>query len=198
MAGDTAKEKKSREVGARAIVIDPAAVLHARAREVSRDEIMTPALQRFISAMKQTLRAAPDGVGLAAPQIGESVQIFLASEEGQFIPKGLRQERNLEKQPWEYYVFVNPKLKRSSRKKTLLLEGCLSIPGKFGEVARSEKVELTWFDEYGKKHSRGFSGFFARIIQHEFDHLQGILIRDRAKRLTDLAEVDERRKRERT
>lgn len=172
------------------IVLEPHSVLRDKAREIASAET-----KRLISNMKETLAAAPDGVGLAAPQIGVSLKVFLVSEEAEVIDgrrdadNRLHSDEARTKPQWKHYAFVNPVLKKQSRKKTLMTEGCLSIPGKFGEVSRAEKVFLEWQDENGKKHSRGFSGFFARVIQHEMDHLGGVLIIDRAKRMVDLKEL---------
>lgn len=147
--------------------------------------------------MRDTLAAAPDGVGLAAPQMGAPLRVFIVSEEAAGIDANASGESrrtirmntndtNGEKRKWEYLVFINPVLKKKSREKSKMAEGCLSVPGKFGEVARSEKVALSWYDEHGKKHTRGFTKFFARVIQHEMDHLDGILIVDRAKKLFEV------------
>ncbi len=172
------------------IVTEPNAVLHEIAKDVSATDFDAPEIRRLIADMKGTLARALDGVGLAAPQIGISRKVFLVSEEAKYIDAGGPGERDLKKQPWEQYVFINPRLIRNSRKKIVLAEGCLSVPGKFGEIPRSDKVELSWYDEKKAKHTRGFVGFFARVIQHELDHLGGTLITKRAKRLVDLKELD--------
>jgi peptide deformylase len=170
------------------IVTEPNAVLHEIAEDVPVADFDAPEIRRLIADMNGTLARALDGVGLAAPQIGVSRKVFLVSEEAKYIDAGGPRERDLKKRPWEQYVFINPRLIRNSRKKLTMAEGCLSVPGKFGEIPRSEKVELSWHDEKGVKHTRGFTGFFARVIQHELDHLDGTLITKQAKRLVDLKE----------
>lgn len=182
----------------RPIVKLPHSVLGRVAGDVPPAEIKSPKIQRLIAEMKATLRASPDGVGLAAPQIGKSLKIFLVSEEAAAIDAAERDanargepSRTIQmhandtntKRNWEHCVFINPIMVRHSRRKIEMHEGCLSVPGKFGLVPRYEKVELSWLDENGKKQGRGFTGFFARVIQHELDHLDGKLIADRAKEL---------------
>ena len=174
-------------MAAKPIVKLPHNTLRDPAEIVPQEEVAAANIQRLIADMRDTLAASVDGVGLAAPQIGVGVQIFLVSEEAKAIddsaketngPKGVRE--------WGHYVFINPVLKKRSRQKSAAAGGCLSVPGKVGEVSRSDKVYLEWLDEYGKQHSRGFAGFFARVIQHEMDHLEGKLIVDRAKKLIDV------------
>lgn len=166
-------------------------------------EIPSARIQRLISDMKETLARARDGVGLAAPQVGAGVRIFIVSEEAASIDANASGESrrtirmdtndaNDKKQTWEYFVFINPVLRKRSQKKRTLPEGCLSVPGKFGEVARAEKVYLGWYDERGRKHARGFTKFFARVIQHELDHLDGALITDRARKLIEIAGARQR------
>lgn len=132
-------------------------------------------LKSIISRMAEALFKEPDGIGIAAPQIGAGLKIFLvalpAGKVGQDLPKH------------KYLVFINPELKKRSQKKHKDVEGCLSIRGYYGEVVRSEKIIIEYLDEYGKKHSRGASGLLARVVQHEIDHLNGILFIDKAKKI---------------
>lgn len=126
----------------------------------------------LISEMKRAMEAAidPEGVGLAAPQIGKSLQIFIAKP----FPKG------------KIKVFINPKIVESSKLKVIKsskkvkkgekqLEGCLSLKDIWGAVKRSPAITVSYLDEKGKSHEENFTGFLATIIQHEYDHLQGIL-----------------------
>ena len=174
------------------IVKEPHKVLRKRAEELSVKEMTGKKIQRLIRNMKATLAATPDGVGLAAPQVGEALAIFVVSEEALEIDNGNNKEtrdkrqetRGTEKRDWNYYVFINPRLKNQSRKKLEGPEGCLSVPKKFGTVNRHEKITVEAYDETGKKFTRGASRFLARVIQHELDHLDGILFVDKAKKLT--------------
>lgn len=127
-------------------------------------------LPKLLNEMEDALLSArdPKGVGLAAPQIGKSISIFIA--------------KPTEKSKIE--VFINPVIlevenktdstKRKPRKK-IRLEGCLSLQDIWGEVKRSESLTLTYFDASGKKITKKFTGFMATIVQHEVDHLRGIL-----------------------
>ena len=176
------------------IVFEPKEILRKIAKEVPIKDIKGEHIQSIILSMKETLKHAPDGVGLAAPQINESLQIFLVSEEAEEIdntekrfkanPKLLEDiEENGRPYPtrdWIYYVFINPKLIKTSKQKINRAEGCLSVPGVFGNVKRFEKFTVEAYDEHGKKITRGASRFFARVVQHEYDHLHGTLFIDKA------------------
>ncbi|MBI2625965.1 MAG: peptide deformylase [Candidatus Nealsonbacteria bacterium] len=137
----------------------PESVLGKRAEEVKE---ITPEIKKLIEDMVETmLKAEPEGVGLAAPQIGVSKKIFIAQTE-----KGPA-------------VFINPKITKKSRETDVLEEGCLSLPGVWLKVERAKKVELNGLDITGKKIKTKAEGIFARIFQHEMDHLDGVLIRDK-------------------
>lgn len=122
-------------------------------------------LRQIVRDMKKTLESAknPKGVGLAAPQVGISLQIFLI--------------KPTEKSPTR--CFINPKITKQSKPKsspdTDTMEGCLSIPRIWGIVKRSDTVTLRYQDEEGHTRTEDFSGFPATIIQHEMDHLSGVL-----------------------
>lgn len=132
-------------------------------------------LPKLLKEMEDALLSAsdPKGVGLAAPQIGKSLSIFIT--------------KPTEKS--KIQVFINPQIieteqkssqkseARSQRpaKKPVKLEGCLSLPDIWGEVKRSEHVTISYFDENGKKFTKKFTGFMATIVQHEIDHLHGTL-----------------------
>lgn len=153
------------------------------------DEITSNDIQKLIRNMKSTLRVTPEGVGLAAPQVGRSLRIFIVSEESEEINKTERQWRRdriarnegkpYEVRQWRYDVYINPAVKNRSRKKYEDAEGCLSVQGKYGTVERHEKITVEAYDERGKKFTRGATRFVARVIQHELDHLGGILFIDK-------------------
>ena len=123
---------------------------------------ITPELKKLAEDMMETmLRAEPEGVGLAAPQVGVSQRLFVAqTEQGPC-------------------VFINPKLKKKGRASEIMEEGCLSLPGVWLKVKRTKKVEVKALDISGKKIKTRTEGLYARILQHEMDHLNGILIRDK-------------------
>ncbi|OGG43045.1 peptide deformylase [Candidatus Kaiserbacteria bacterium RIFCSPHIGHO2_01_FULL_48_10] len=127
-----------------------------------------------IKKMAEALFKEPDGIGIAAPQIGISQKIFLVAQE-------VIDEQPLEKMSGAYETFINPVFKKVSIKKSKDTEGCLSVRGIYGEVARPEKVVVEYTDKNGKRQSRGASGLFARVLQHEMDHLDGVLFIDKAK-----------------
>ena len=175
------------------IVKEPEKVLRKKAADVAITDIKNSYIQGLIEAMKETLRHMPDGVGLAAPQVGTSLRIFIVSEEAEEIDRVDAEREKLgpqkydpdeppyEKRPWKYYVFINPVIKNMSRTMREDAEGCLSVPKKYGVVARHEKITVEAYDEAGKKITRGSSRFFARVMQHELDHLEGILFIDKMK-----------------
>lgn len=202
----------------RAIVKEPHKVLRKKAVGLLAHDITTSKIQRLIAAMKATLAETPDGVGLAAPQIGESLRIFIVSEEAEEIDRTATEivrtrrhgtsgalssgyhtlnepqlrQRDYEKRPWRYYVFINPVLKNHSRRVIPGPEGCLSVPGTFGDVSRYEKLTIEAHDEHGKKFTRNASRFFSRVIQHEMDHLEGVLFIDKAEDLMQIPEKKEK------
>lgn len=180
------------------IVKEPNKILRAIASPLALTEIKSRKIQELIADMKETLKNTPDGVGLAAPQVGESLRIFIVSEEAEEIDtaekKGWKRrdsagkkkgERPYELREWKYYAYINPEVKKNSKTKLEGPEGCLSVPGKFGQVIRTEKITIEAYDEFGKKFTRGSSKFFARVVQHELDHLSGILFIDKAGLLYD-------------
>ena len=169
------------------IVKNPNPVLFLRAKEIPPENILSPEIQNIIQQMKEALQKTPEGIGLAAPQIGYSLRIFLASEEALRWKK--TEEKNDEsKKKWDYYVFINPAIAKTSHETKEDIEGCLSIPGTYGTVTRSEKVTVTAHDETGKKFTRGTSHLYARVMQHEIDHLNGVLFISKAKDIKKLPE----------
>ncbi len=157
------------------ILVTPNSKLLEKSREVTKFDRK---LAKEISEMKKSLDAASDpiGVGLAAPQVGLLKRIFLAKPKDKILvfinPKIL--ESSGEAIP----EFVNsPKIEAKKPKKSQkkLLEGCLSIPNIWGNVARKKEIKLKYQDEKGNIHIEKIKGFLAVIIQHELDHLDGAL-----------------------
>lgn len=177
------------------IVKEPHAVLRKQAHDIPVSEIRSKKIQNLIAAMKETLKITPDGVGLAAPQVGENLRLFIVSEEAEEIDRTQTARRNhqdtssdnkekpYQVREWRYYVFINPQAISRSRKKLDGPEGCLSVPGVFGTIKRHEKIKVQAHDEHGKKFICGKSRFFARVLQHELDHLDGVLFIDHATHL---------------
>jgi peptide deformylase len=151
------------------IVTLPEAILRHKAHKVTS---FGPDLQKLAEDMIETMRQAP-GVGLAAPQVGESTRLIVVEygdEENEEIPPKL-------------YVMANPEITRSSQETVLGTEGCLSIPGIQGEVERKEAVTVKGLNRQGRPMTVKAKGWMARIFQHEIDHLDGILFVDRAEKL---------------
>jgi len=139
-------------------------VLRGRARKVTK---ITPRLLAAVEEMLETMRHA-SGVGLAAPQVGIRQRFFVVE-----LPED--EEEGL---PRETYVLFNPKIVKSQGEQ-VGIEGCLSIPGYVGEVARFEQVTLKALDEQGRPVRHKVDGYLARVFQHEIDHLDGVLYTDR-------------------
>ena len=159
-------------------------VLREHARPLSVNEIKTAEVRTLIREMKQLLAQENNGVALAAPQVGESIRLFIVS--GRALTR--RRDEGTDDSDaaaMQDEVYINPKIVKISKAKKDKHEGCLSIRGQWGMVPRAEKVTLRALDENGKSVERGASGFLAHIFQHEMDHLEAILYTDRATELYD-------------
>lgn len=154
-------------------------ILREKAKAVENPR--SPEIKKIVAKMAEAMFNEPDGVGIAAPQIGESLQVFLVAKD--FLDPMASVKSKSDKRKKDFMVFMNPSVKKFSQKKANDIEGCLSVRGVYGEVARSEKLNIEYTDENGKKHARGASGLLARVIQHEVDHLNGVLFIDKAKNL---------------
>jgi len=155
-------------------------VLREKAKEILLADIGSKKVKSVMSKMAKGLWASSNGVAIAAPQIGESLRIFLV-EACVFDKQGFTdEEKKKKRQP---VTFINPKISKLSKKKQPVPEGCLSVDGIFGVVERADKLTVEAYDENGKKFTRGASGFLAQIIQHEYDHLEGVLFVDKATQL---------------
>lgn len=141
------------------------------------DGQLEPALlARFVEALRVTMRAAP-GVGLAAPQVGVELRIAVIEDPAP-VPEEVRLARGRVPQPFR--VLVNPAYEPVGDARAGFFEGCLSVPGWQAVVARHAEVRLTGQDEHGQALDEVFEGWPARIVQHETDHLDGVLYLDRA------------------
>jgi peptide deformylase len=150
------------------IITVPNPLLRQKSKEVAKAD---KKIQKVIADLLETVKSAsePEGLGLSAIQIGQPVRIFVA-----------KTKKNFE-------VFINPKIIEASKenlsevlkKEKLFFEGCLSIPQIYGFVDRPYEIKLEWLDEKGQKKVRNFKNRFSVCLQHEFDHLEGILFIDR-------------------
>ncbi len=144
-------------------------VLKAEAEEIEKDY---PELEKLISDMWETMYEA-DGVGLAAPQIGESIRLFVVDGS----PFGKGKEADLDCVGFKR-VMINPVIFEKSEETSIMEEGCLSIPGVREDVTRHVTIKIEYFDENWELVEEELSGIAARIVQHEYDHLDGVMIPD--------------------
>jgi peptide deformylase len=143
------------------IVLYPDPILRQKAKKIAPEEISSPEIQELIFNMLETMEKN-DGVGLAAPQIGKSLRLCVMKNEG------------------KTYVLINPKFKSKSWRKVVAEEGCLSFPGKFLSIKRSALVKVFALDKNGQEIVLKADGLLSRALQHEIDHLDGVLFIDRA------------------
>jgi peptide deformylase len=159
-------------------------VLREKAKIVNIPDITSPYIQNIIKEMSRALATQDDGIALAAPQIGESLQIFIISDSlmAHADPDYKKTGKDL--------VFINPEITKRSKDTTLLEEGCLSVRWFYGMVKRHNKVSLKAYNEKGDIITRGASGLLAQIFQHETDHLNGVLFTDKADEIWEMSEEE--------
>lgn len=162
----------------RNIVQDGDPVLREHAQDIPVADIPREETQALIRELQDIVRNEPLGVAIAAPQIGASVRLFVISGAALLDPAAAEKKPTTNLPP--DLVFINPEVIRVSRKKKEMHEGCLSVRGWWGVVPRAEKIEVRAYNENGTPFSRGASGLLAQIIQHEMDHLDGVLYTDKA------------------
>ena len=153
-------------------------VLRQPARPLSREEIRGAEIQRLLEWMRETMRDAP-GVGLAAPQVGLSLQLAVIEDPAD-LQRAMAPEKLAERgrRPVPFHVIVNPSLSLEGAP-VEFFEGCLSVSGFVGLVPRAPRVHVECLDEHGNSRSIAAEGWYARILQHEIDHLCGTLYMDR-------------------
>jgi peptide deformylase len=156
------------------IVFEPEKMLHKPSSEVKESEIKSREMQKFIKDMIETMYVK-NGVGLAAVQVGKPIQLFTLAKHYNDLNKR------------EDLVLFNPTYKKISIHKLIDEEGCLSVPGLYGKRKRYSKIFVTGIDKNAQKIEFIAEGFFARIIQHEVDHLNGHLYIEKA---TDLHQAN--------
>lgn len=163
------------------ILQDGAEVLREVSKPVPQELFGTPELKSIIENMADSMDREPDGVAIAAPQIGIPYRIFLVRYD-RMVPKV---EGEPEHAP-DVGVFINPSLSKMSRKTVECDEGCLSVRGIYGKTLRRERATVAAYDADGKPFSRGGGGILAQAFQHEIEHLNGILFVDVATTLFTL------------
>ena len=154
-------------------------VLRQRARPLLQEEIALPETQQLIVWMHETMRDAP-GVGLAAPQIGLPLQLAVIEDRPEYTKDiGADRLAERERQAVSFQVLINPSIVEQSDQEVEFFEGCLSLGGFSALVKRSRQVAVEYWDERGQPQRIEAQGWYARILQHEIDHLHGRLYIDR-------------------
>ncbi len=157
--------------------------LHTIAEEITQEDFDSGLVAKLIKNMKAALREySVDGfvaVAIAAPQIGVSKRLFLIDDQ------------NKDRESLPPLIAINPRIIKTSKKTHIVGEGCLSVPDKYGEVRRYTNVKMQALDENGIAYERGAGGLLAQIIQHEHNHLDGILFTDIAEKIYDKSETEE-------
>ena len=155
------------------------AVLRQKAKALTLDEIRSPKTQDLLEWMRETMYDAP-GVGLAAPQIGLALQLAVIEDKPENMkdaPPEFMKER--ERKPVPFHVLINPKISLEGGADVEFFEGCLSLPGLTAVVPRARQVRVECLDHKGNPKVIEASGWYARILQHEIDHLHGTVYIDR-------------------
>jgi peptide deformylase len=149
------------------------------ARPIRKDEFGSAYLKTLVQSMQKALSQEHDGVAIAAPQVGESVRVFVVS------PNAYEETAK-----WKPLVFINPVITKLSKKHKDMQEGCLSVRWIYGTTSRAVSATVEAYDELGNKFSFGASGLIAHIFQHEIDHLDGILFIDHGYNLEEFTEEE--------
>lgn len=149
-------------------------VLRKKCAEIDADY---PNLEELLSNMWDTMYNA-SGVGLAAPQVGKPIRLFLVDASPFAEDEELPEEERAALQDFRE-VFINARMEEETGEKWAFNEGCLSIPDIREDVTRQDTITLSYMDAEFKPHRRTFNGLLARVIQHEYDHIEGVLFTDR-------------------
>lgn len=147
------------------IITIPNPILRKKAKKIALKDIKTAEFQKLIDDMSKTMKK--DGIGLAAPQINKSIRLIIVSHKDGPL------------------AMINPQITYKSFRKETDQEGCLSIPNTFGDVKRSKTIKAKYTDREGKEILLKAQGLLARVIQHEVDHLDGVLFIDKAKNVKE-------------
>ena len=147
----------------REILTHPNPKLYEKSLPIKVEDVSAGKYSKLISDMIETMNSK-QGIGLAAPQIGELIRIVIINTKDGPLP------------------LLNPEIIKKSWRKSTDEEGCLSVPETYGSVKRSHSIEVKAYSQFGKEIKFKASGLFARVIQHEIDHLDGVLFIDKVKR----------------
>ncbi len=149
------------------IITNPDPILRKKSAEISQKDISSQKIKELFSDMGKTMLES-DGVGLAAPQIGKNIRLCVINTKN------------------ELKCLINPRITKKSWAREWGEEGCLSIPNVFGKVKRHKKIACQYIDLDGKQAKLSADGLLARVIQHEIDHLDGVLFIDKARDIKEL------------
>lgn len=159
-------------------------VLRKQGRQLTKEEIKSPQIQQLIELMRTTMHEAP-GVGLAAPQVGLSIQLAVIEDQPEYLSHHSADElAELQRSAVPFHVIINPKLTVVKNESAQFFEGCLSVEGYQAIVDRALNVRVECLNERGEEITINAHGWYARILQHEIDHLNGTLYIDRMKTRT--------------
>lgn len=159
------------------IVVYGDPVLRKKCVDIDKDY---PNLEQFIKDMYETMYEA-NGVGLAAPQVNKAIRLFVVDaspfaevdEEPEFTAEEMKQMNGFKK------TFINAQILEETGEEWKFNEGCLSIPKIREDVLRKPTLTIEYYDEHFKKHTETYDGVIARVIQHEYDHIEGVLFTDK-------------------
>jgi len=153
-------------------------VLRKQARPLRHNEVRSKEIRELIETMKETMHAAP-GVGLAAPQIGKGIQLAVIEDRPEYTKDWTpAQLAERDRRPVPFHVIINPRLTLVGDERVESFEGCLSVDSLMAVVPRAKKVRVECLDEKGEPKVIEAAGWYARILQHEIDHLYGTLYID--------------------
>ena len=159
-------------------------VLRKRSRMLTKAEIKSPQIQVLIELMRDAMREAP-GVGLAAPQVGLSIQLAVIEDRDEYLARASEDQlAERQRSSIPFHVIINPKLTFPDGSTVGFFEGCLSVEGYQAIVDRALNVRVECLNERGEEVTINAHGWYARILQHEIDHLNGTLYIDRMKTRT--------------
>lgn len=150
-------------------------VLRQVSQPIPLPEIASAKIQDFIRDLKASLDSQGDGVGISAVQVGNPIRLFILSRKAY--------EADKKAAPSDYRIFINPRITKVSKDTQIIEEGCLSIRGVYGDVERPFSITVQAYNEHGEMFIEQANSFVAQVIQHEMDHLDGILFIDRAETL---------------
>jgi peptide deformylase len=154
-------------------------VLRAQARALTRKDILSKQTQQLIEEMREAMREAP-GVGLAAPQVGVSLQLAVIEDREEYHAKASAEQlAERGRRPLPFHVLINPNIVSHHEAGVEFFEGCLSVAGYTGIVPRYRRVAVEFLNEQAEPVRVEAEGWYARILQHEIDHLNGKLYIDR-------------------